>query len=106
MAVLTSKRRGFGRPRSPKERRDSRMKNYIGRECLLKSVDGRLVLVFERLTLCKKHDLKTGLSKYLRCPETYLNRRPQTLTSSHCGKRDIHRKPSRKLPIRLLKSGS
>jgi hypothetical protein len=47
MDVLTSKRAGFGRPRSPKERRDSRIRNYIGREGVLKSEASSLVLVFE-----------------------------------------------------------
>ena len=41
------KGRGFGRPRSPKERRDSRIGNYIGREGLLKSRIPALVLTIE-----------------------------------------------------------
>jgi hypothetical protein len=40
MAVLTSKRAGV-RARDPlKERRDSRIRNYIGREGVLKSLTG------------------------------------------------------------------
>jgi hypothetical protein len=41
------KGRGLGRPRSPKERRDSRIGNYIGREGVLKSRIPALVLTFE-----------------------------------------------------------
>jgi hypothetical protein len=47
MAVVTSKKAGFGRPRSPKERRDSRIENYIGREGLLKRKAQLLVLEYE-----------------------------------------------------------
>jgi len=47
MAVADLEKGGFGFPRSPKERSDSRMKNYIGEDTVLKSGSTPLVLMNE-----------------------------------------------------------
>jgi len=36
------------------------MRNYIGKEGVLKSIAAALVLVFEQVSLCKKRDFKPG----------------------------------------------
>jgi hypothetical protein len=47
MDVLTSKRAGVRAPAIPKGEGDSRIRNYIGREGVLKSVKDPLVLALE-----------------------------------------------------------
>src|SRR6266576_7351473 len=81
------------------------MRNYIGREGVLKTGHRRLVLDSQQFSLWKKRALIGPFWDPQTTPAVTHN-----LSSGGrrcgCGKAALQRNPSRKLLIRLLKSGS